>query len=155
MLKREWVGRRVRILEDLQNRGGDVFTAGTVMEVTRNFGGLWLESLHLCPACLEWKKRSIAKIRETRVTLLPIGYTETIEERLLRAGKDAARRLGIDADAFRETELRLRESRAVIAASRRLLVDGLRYHEHDGHNMPKRVTRDALIALGVPEEDQP
>lgn len=155
MLKREWVGRRVRLLQDLVNQGGFVFTAGTVMEVTRNFGGLWLESLHLCSHCLEWKKRSISKIRETRVTLFPIGYAETTEERLLRAGQDAARRLGIDADAVQETERRLRESRAAMAASRRLLVDGLKYHEHDGHNMPKRVARDALIALGVPEEEQP
>lgn len=36
-----------------------------------------------------------------------------------------------------------------------ILVDGLKYHEHDGHNMPKRVARDALEALGIPPSKQP
>ncbi len=39
--------------------------------------------------------------------------------------------------------------------ARKILVDGLKYHEHDGHDMPKRVARNALIALGLPEEEQP
>lgn len=37
----------------------------------------------------------------------------------------------------------------------RILIEGLQYHEHDGHDMPKRVARNALIALGIPEEQQP
>lgn len=155
MLKREWTGRKVRLLTDLENQAGHVFTQGTVMEVSRSFGGLWLEALHLCPSCMGWRRCSISKIKESRVELLPEGYSETVEERLLRAGADAASRLGVDVVAIRESDRRLRESRLVIEASRRILTDGLRYHEHDGHNMPKRVARDALIALGVPEEDQP
>ncbi len=39
--------------------------------------------------------------------------------------------------------------------AKKILVDGLKYHEHDGHDMPKRVARNALIALGLPEEEQP
>lgn len=38
---------------------------------------------------------------------------------------------------------------------KRILTEGLKYHEHDGHNMPKRVAREALEALGVKREDQP
>jgi hypothetical protein len=37
----------------------------------------------------------------------------------------------------------------------RILVEGLKYHEHDGHNMPKKVAREALEALGVEPDDQP
>ncbi len=36
-----------------------------------------------------------------------------------------------------------------------ILSQGLVYHEHDGHDMPKKVARDALEALGVPRELQP
>lgn len=31
----------------------------------------------------------------------------------------------------------------------------LKYHEHDGHTLPKRVAREALEALGVPQKEQP
>ena len=39
--------------------------------------------------------------------------------------------------------------------AKKILIDGLKYHEHDGHDMPKRVVREALVALGVKLEDQP
>jgi hypothetical protein len=39
--------------------------------------------------------------------------------------------------------------------AKKILIDGLKYHEHDGHDMPKRVARNALAALGVKEDDQP
>lgn len=42
-----------------------------------------------------------------------------------------------------------------MASARKALTDGLTYYEHDGHRLPKRVVRDALVALGVPEESQP
>jgi hypothetical protein len=38
---------------------------------------------------------------------------------------------------------------------RRILTEGLKYYEHDGQSLSKRVVRDALVALGVPEENQP
>lgn len=44
-----------------------------------------------------------------------------------------------------------RRARAAI----QILRDGLKYHEHDGHDMPKRVAREALEALGVPRDKQP
>jgi len=39
--------------------------------------------------------------------------------------------------------------------ARDILREGLKYHEHDGHNMPKKVARDALEALGIGRDDQP
>lgn len=42
-----------------------------------------------------------------------------------------------------------------MASARKVLMDGLTYHEHDGHRLPKRVVRDALAALGIPEDSQP
>lgn len=40
------------------------------------------------------------------------------------------------------------------SGAKKILLDGLKYHEHDGHNMPKSVAREALVALGVPLEEQ-
>jgi hypothetical protein len=48
-----------------------------------------------------------------------------------------------------------RDPSLILVIVRRILTEGLKYHEHDGHNLPKRVVRDALAALGVPEENQP
>lgn len=42
-----------------------------------------------------------------------------------------------------------------IETAKRILIEGLKYHEHDGHDMPKRVAREALEALGVKRDDQP
>jgi hypothetical protein len=42
-----------------------------------------------------------------------------------------------------------------VETAKRILVEGLKYHEYDGHSMPKKVARDALEALGVKREDQP
>lgn len=42
-----------------------------------------------------------------------------------------------------------------IGEAKLVLLDALRYHEHDGHDMPKRAAREALVALGIPKEEQP
>lgn len=42
-----------------------------------------------------------------------------------------------------------------IASVRTALLEGLRYHEHDGHDLPKKVVRDVLVLLGVPYDEQP
>lgn len=49
----------------------------------------------------------------------------------------------------------IRGLQAQVASAKKILVDGLRYHEYDGHDMPKRVSREALEALGVKRDDQP
>jgi len=47
----DWVGRKVRLKSDMTNKAGGFFSAGTVMEVTRKFGGLYLRTLLVCLAC--------------------------------------------------------------------------------------------------------
>ncbi len=42
-----------------------------------------------------------------------------------------------------------------ICRAAEILASGLKYYEHDGHDMPKAVAREALEALGVAREDQP
>jgi hypothetical protein len=48
-----------------------------------------------------------------------------------------------------------RDPSLILVAVRRILTEGLKYYEHDGQSLSKRVVRDALVALGVPEENQP
>lgn len=40
-----------------------------------------------------------------------------------------------------------------VALATKILAEGLNYHEHDGHDMPKRVARDALAVLRGRRED--
>lgn len=42
-----------------------------------------------------------------------------------------------------------------IVYAKTILMKGLQYHEHDGHNMPKKVAREALETLGIPRDRQP
>lgn len=46
------------------------------------------------------------------------------------------------------------ELRSKIDQAKEMLNKGLQYHEHDGHDMPKRWSRDALVILGMPLEEQ-
>lgn len=126
--KQDWVGRRVRLRFDLQNKAGDLFRAGEIMEVRRNFGGLELRSLSNCEACHHGKFRFIKSISETQVELLLQSFSKMADSR---------------------------DPSLVLISVRKILTDGLKYHEHDGNTLPKKVIRDALAALGVPEENQP
>ncbi|MBI5561301.1 MAG: hypothetical protein HY894_00370 [Deltaproteobacteria bacterium] len=47
----EWVGRKVRLKKDIENKAGGFFSAGTVMVVARKFGGLNLRTLSTCEKC--------------------------------------------------------------------------------------------------------
>lgn len=49
----------------------------------------------------------------------------------------------------------LKKLNECVRAVKKILIEGLRYHEHDGHDMPKKVARDALVVLGVPLDKQP
>lgn len=43
-----------------------------------------------------------------------------------------------------------------VAAALAVLEEGLAYHEHDGHNMPKTPVRDAVAVLrGKPRDWRP
>lgn len=57
--------------------------------------------------------------------------------------------------ASKKAESAHAKPRQDVEKAKKILIDGLKYYEYDGRDMPKRVTREALVALGVPEKDQP
>ena len=93
---------------------------------------------------------------------LPFALTESLADRVHGVLR---RHLGFLSEAWLWAQLN-DPIRALVAdacaietakmnAAQKILIDGLAYHEHDGHDLPKRVVREALVALGVPVEDQP
>lgn len=71
-LKRDWVGRYVRLKEEIQTNGGVIFAVGEVMRVTRNFGGLQLETVGFkCKKCERGFRHRVTKVHEYSVSLLP------------------------------------------------------------------------------------
>lgn len=70
-LKHDWHGRYVRLLLPHETKGGAIFEAGEVMLVTRNFGGLQLESVRACDTCRRKHRHRITKVSEHHVHLLP------------------------------------------------------------------------------------
>ncbi len=126
--KKDWVGRRVRLRHDMENKAGNVFKAGEVMEVRRNFGGLELRTLYECESCFKGRWRAIKGISESDVDLLPMSMSKMVDSR---------------------------DPSLILVNVRRVLIEGLSYREHDGHSMPKKVVRDALTLIGIPEENQP
>lgn len=72
-LKREWIGRHVRLLRNVKTRGGNIFQAGETLKVINSFGGLTLLRQHVCEQC---GRRSdiVTKIAEMEVELLPEDY---------------------------------------------------------------------------------
>jgi len=83
MLKRDWEGRYVRLLFEQENNGGDVFSAGTIMRVHRNFGGLHLWVYPSCPRCERLHREFIKGVPESAVDLLPENYRPDKGERAL------------------------------------------------------------------------
>jgi hypothetical protein len=67
LLKREWIGRKVRLLHAVENLAKQRFEAGTVLEVIRNHGGLSLKESASTP---DKPPRCIKGVRETSVALL-------------------------------------------------------------------------------------
>lgn len=70
-LKRDWVGRHVRLHRTMETKGGTIFEKDNVMLVTRNFSGLELESVKACAECRSKCRYFIKHVRESEVTLLP------------------------------------------------------------------------------------
>ena len=73
--KSDWVGRKVRLLRKIENNGGSIFPAGTIMIVHRNYGGLRLKmEPQECEHCgLGFRYRTVTKISELDVELLEEG----------------------------------------------------------------------------------
>lgn len=72
-LKREWIGRYVRLLRTVKTRGGTIFLAGETLKVLNSFGGLTLLRQHVCEQCGR-RTDLVTKIAETEVELLPEDY---------------------------------------------------------------------------------
>ena len=84
MRKKDWEGRFVRLLNNVETGGGTIFSAGRVLKVFRNFGGLWLEEVTRCPTCEIVTRHIIQKVEERKVYFLPVGYQPTKRETRLR-----------------------------------------------------------------------
>lgn len=73
-LKRDWVGRYVRLKRQMQTGRGEIYEAGEVMRVTRNYGGLQLTALYECRECGRRGQGHITKVHEESVELIPPGF---------------------------------------------------------------------------------
>jgi hypothetical protein len=73
-LKRDWIGRYVRLLYQMETRGGSIFEEGEVMKVNDNHGGLTLEAVRACPHCRRLYRHQIRKVSMANVILLPMNY---------------------------------------------------------------------------------
>lgn len=70
-LKRDWIGRFVRLKQPLTNGAGVMFPENLIMKVTQNRGGLTLMMLDDCEHCGLSFQRIIAAVPEWKVELLP------------------------------------------------------------------------------------
>lgn len=84
MLKREWVGRYVRLKAETRTRGGAIFDAGEVMRVHRNYKGLHLDAITVCEHCGRRHQHFITGVDERKVVLLDVDFEPPKE------GEDAA-----------------------------------------------------------------
>jgi hypothetical protein len=73
-VKRDWEGRYVRLKRKMETKGGDVFEAGEVMRVDRNYGGLHLSVVRHCSVCKKRHRGRINRVSEDDVRLLPEDY---------------------------------------------------------------------------------
>lgn len=73
-LKRDWIGRYVRLLYGTQTRGGSIFKEGEVMHVKDNHGGLTLDAVRVCPHCKREYRHTICRVPMADVILLPLDY---------------------------------------------------------------------------------
>ena len=75
-LKRDWIGRHVRITRAVETRGGDIFPAGTICEVEKYRGSeMFLRRVATIGDAHypQWKVQR-ARIEAIATTLMPAGY---------------------------------------------------------------------------------
>lgn len=101
-LKRDWEGRYVRLKHGTQTNGGAMFSAGEVLRVDRNYGGLWLSTVRLCSECKQRRRDKINRVQERDVELLPEDYVPEENPSSVDALRDEIGRL-------REACLQVRE----------------------------------------------
>ena len=67
---RELQGRKVRLLCDIETKGGTILGRGTVMLVEGKFQGLALERAEVCPHCRCGHRQRIARVPYGNVELV-------------------------------------------------------------------------------------
>jgi hypothetical protein len=74
MLKREWIGRQVKLLTALETNGGKIFAVGTIMTVSNlhGRGGFNLRKTIICDKCGCGEHHSISAVGERYLELLPV-----------------------------------------------------------------------------------
>ena len=70
-LKRDWIGRRVRLLRKMETVGGLMLPTGLVMKLEATWRGRFkLSVVRTCKHCGVGQRSSIARVRESDVELL-------------------------------------------------------------------------------------
>lgn len=78
-LKRDWIGRYVRLRQDHETNGGAIFEAGTVMHVEGYYRGLSLDAVRACPQCRLKYRHYITRVACADVELLPADFVPPVE----------------------------------------------------------------------------
>lgn len=78
-LKRDWVGRYVRLRITLETRGGIIFDKGEVMKVCKYYRGLGLRSLYCCEHCRRKTRQDITGIPIHEVEILAKDFKPEIK----------------------------------------------------------------------------
>jgi len=74
-LKRDWVGRYVRLRRDLETQDGVIFDAGEVMQVYKTYHGrMGLRALHRCEHCERRALSRITGVETYNLEILPEDY---------------------------------------------------------------------------------
>jgi len=78
-LKRDYKGLRVRLLRDVQTRGGTTFPAGTIMQVQQYWRGLDLIYTEACESCKLTHRTTINRVDQCDVELVSTGGDDVEE----------------------------------------------------------------------------
>ena len=70
-LKRDWIGRTVRLKRRMTTNGGKIFDAGAELLVTGYYKGLQLKKPEICEHCHCGISHEIWRVSITEVELLP------------------------------------------------------------------------------------
>lgn len=76
-LKRDWIGRHVRLTRQIETRGGIIFDVGEVLRVEGYYRGLSLEAIHTCSHCTRRSRQTISRVPLHDVDLLPDSGAKT------------------------------------------------------------------------------
>lgn len=64
--EKQMIAKRWRLVRQMENRRGDLIAAGTEVQITRKFGGVWIRSLPClhCGAAVSISKVHFADVEE-------------------------------------------------------------------------------------------